>query len=90
MRTAVEAPLAKRVIKVYNNSRVGLFSTRIAEYSHSKFYQMSEYVAYKLTLFRIRRRIGFLSVTLGGLFLGYLQAGYGHNWFTLGWRQHSQ
>ena len=77
----------KRVFAIYKTSRVGQLSTRISDKSHAKWCQWSENFAYKLTLFRVRRRIGLFTVTVGAMCLGYLHAGYGTNWYTLGYRQ---
>ena len=39
---------------------------------------------YKLSLFRVRRRIGLLLSTLGACWCGFTIAGFGQNYYTLG------
>ena len=62
-------------------------SARISDYSHLKWCNFIEYVGYKLTLFRVRRYIALFGSTFGAMTLGYICAGHGNNFFTMGYRQ---
>ena len=81
-----DSPIVKRLLAIYTGSPPGKLSNKVRDYFHMKFCAFAETIAYKLTLFRIRRRISFMSVTLGGLLFGYWAAGWGTNWYSMGYR----
>ena len=72
VRGKKDAPIVQRMLKIYHTSRVGLLSRRASDYSHYKWCEGAEYIAYKLSLYRVRRRLSVLSLILGGLFIGYV------------------
>ena len=72
MRGLWESPFNKRLSLIYRNSPPGVLSRRISDFSHLRFVAFGEYLVYKLSLYRVQRRIGFLSATIGGLLVGYL------------------
>ena len=86
MRGKREVPFLRNLLAIYKSSYLGVTSRRISDYTHLRFCEFAEYCAYKMTLFRIKRRIAFLGVTVGATMFGYWAAGWGTNWYTLGYR----
>ena len=86
MRRRREAPVFKRLGALYQSTRVGKISRRISDYSHVRWFELCEHIVYKLSLFRIRRRIAFLMCSFGAFAFGYVHAGFGNNFYTLGYR----
>lgn len=64
---------------------MGRFSVQVRHQSSSYWSDFWHYLAYKLTLFRVRRRLAVLFCTLGATYLGYTLAGYGQNLYTMGY-----
>ena len=87
VRNFWNTPLFNRIYQHYSRSRVGQLSKQISDTSHQKWCEFADHIAYKLTLFRVRRRLLLLFVTFGAASFGYFAAGYGTNWFTMGFRQ---
>jgi len=87
LRSRLESPLLQNVKEVYGSSRAGILSRQISDKFHQRWFHFSDFIAYKLSLFRIRRNIVFFMSTFGALFVGYVFAGYGTNLYTLGYRQ---
>lgn len=77
LRNWYHSPIYLRLTKIYENTSVGKTSKVISDRSHDFWSKFWEYSAYKLSLYRIRRRFGFAAVTLGAYWLGFFIAGWG-------------
>lgn len=57
----------------------------ISETSHQGWCNVWDWIAYKLTIFRVRRRICLFLSTFGACWFGFFVSGYGQNLYTLGY-----
>ena len=87
VRSPWHSPMARRFLNTWRESRIGSTSKQINDRSHMQFYYFGEYIAYKLTIYRIQRKITLFMATFGSFFVGYLYSGWGANWFSAGYRQ---
>jgi hypothetical protein len=77
IRKYYESPIYMRASRVYRSTMLGRLSTFISDKSHHMWFDFWNWVSYKLTLFRVRRRIGLFISTFGALWFGFFVAGYG-------------
>ena len=87
MRRSWHSPIVRRFLQIWRESWIGSTSRQISDRTHMQCYYFSEYLAYKLSIYRVQRRIGLFAVTFGAAFVGYIMAGWGANWFTGGYAQ---
>ena len=87
MRRPWHSPIVRRFLQIWRESRIGSTSRHISDRTHMQCYYFSEYLAYKLSIYRVQRQIGLFGVTFGAAFFGYILAGLGANWFTAGYAQ---
>ena len=87
LRTWRESPLYNRLLPIYLDTRVGAFSKRLSDMSHHRWWIAWEWIAYKLTIYRNRRRVGLFLATMGAFSFGLFDSHKGRNYYTIGFDQ---
>lgn len=85
VRRYYESPIYMRASKVYRSTMLGRLSTFISDKSHLMWFDFMNWISYKLTLFRVRRRLGLFLSTFCALWFGFFVAGFGQNYYTMGY-----
>jgi hypothetical protein len=79
-------PFFIHVKDYYLNSRIGALSHKISLTCHNQFYTFWTKGLWKWNLFRTRRKTLLFLCTFGMAQFGYIIAGYGTNFYTMGYR----
>ena len=85
-RRAMESPWIVNIKAWYKASRVGIFSMRLSDLAHNSGQRFWSRFLYLSRLFWVRRLFMLFNATFGACFFGYVMAGYGTNFYTVGYR----
>ena len=87
VRSFYETPLRQRVVAMWRQSAPGKLSMTISDKSHALNMRFWLGVEYRLSLYKVRRRIALFFATFVSCFMGYVMSGFGTNLYTLGYCQ---
>ena len=71
------SPIVRRGLDIWRVSWIGSTSKQISDHSQMKWYEFMKYLAYKWTIYRVKRLTALFMATFGASFVGYVYAGWG-------------